>query len=170
MTLSFKMTTADYLQGFKIKTKKCKLSKKSISVAIALVAVMLDVSLFSLKQSYYGVVMLVGMLLAGVLTIIGHNKQRVMMFEASPILTGEHTVIADDSALKILNSFEMMSVPWKDLYYAKLTKDLLIILPTYRKGVIVINRDTYKGEELDSLIALISTKAKLEGVKDEKHI
>ena len=170
MRLTFKMTPDDYFEGFILKTKICKIKNRALPIIPLIIGLILDASLFLQKELYYGFAMLGLLILFAVLSVISYYKRKVYLYENSVILTGRHTIVAEEDSLQILNSFEKMVVPWNSVYYVKLTKDLLIIIPTYRKGLVVINRNDYSGDELDNIIDFIKSKVDVKGVNDEKHI
>jgi len=84
----------------------------------------------------------------------------------SPVLRGRHTLCIYDEGLEIINGYEKIFTPWESLFDYKEDDKRVIIMPSFRKGLIVINKQTENSGELDAfLTSLKEHMAKKEGAK-----
>lgn len=153
MKLSFKMTADDYYQGFKLKLNDIGNKNKIISLIIVLAIFCIAGIIFG--AAYYVIFLAV---LAAVMLILMPLLQKNTIkkqFESSVILNGTHTICTYTDGLEIINSYEKIFVPWQSIFSVRLNENNLIIMPTFRKGIFVINRRKYQGSELDELINII---------------
>lgn len=153
MKLSFKMTAEDYYQGFKLKLNDIANKNKIISLIIVL-AIFCIIGLI-IGATYYVIFLAVLAAAMLILTPVLQKKAIKKQFENSIILNGMHTIYTYDEGLEIINSYEKIFVPWQSIFSVKLTENCLIIVPTFRKGIFVINRQAYQNSGLDSLINII---------------
>lgn len=164
MKLSFNMNADDYYLGFEYKMNKNNMVKiKPSVISIILLLIIMNVCYIILKLPIYTLLLVdifVIVMPAGAL--ISRKKTVKNQFNTSVILHDTHTIQTYDEGIEVINSYEKMFAPWQSIFAVKNTAKYLIVLPTYRKGVFVINKEQYAGEELDALIKLLQTKTNVE--------
>lgn len=162
MKYSFYMNADNYCYAFSYMLKKTKRYSNLLITAVISSIYMIALSAL-LHRILIGIA---GSVIFFALTFTAKyfNKKAIKtQFMSSPILTGLHTLTAYDEGLEIINSYEKMFVPWQSIYDIKDETDKLIILPTYRKGVIVIDKLSADKQELNSFMSLLLGNTGKEG-------
>ena len=67
-----------------------------------------------------------------------------------------------DEGVELINSYEKVFAPWQSIFAVKETPEYIIILLSFSKGMAVINKQRYAGNELDSVIGTIKSKVPIE--------
>lgn len=166
MEFSFNMTAQDYYFGWSQKVKKMNNSKKQILQNVLLIAAALLLSVLAsviIKDVFYtiGFVILIAAICA--VKISGRKKAVQNQFNESAVLQSKHTLRTYSEGLEIINSYEKMFVPWKSVYFAGENDRYFIILPTYAKGVLAIDKNRFASQELDKIKAEILSITHFEG-------
>lgn len=154
------MTAEEFYEGWKYKLKKNNRNNKKTIFLFPLLAVFLCLSIY-IKEYLF---LFYFILFAGFL-IFNHFMQKkgiMSQFNSSPIIAGEQTAVLYEEGIEFINSYEKMFVPWQSIYAVRQDSQCLIILPTYRKGLFVISKERYKGNELDSLVCALQKNIKIE--------
>lgn len=148
MKYSFFMNADDYTKAFLYKLEVCKLNDKTPIIVVFLCLIAL-ICLTLLQKSYLGVIYFVLLLIS--LFFIQNLKRKSIkkQFFQSPVLRGRHTLCIYDEGLEIINSYEKIFTPWESIYHFKEDDKKVILLPTFRKGVLVINKDNTDKEQLE---------------------
>lgn len=162
MKLTFKMTGEEYYLGVKY-----KMSKGDTLSGSRLFILLLNCVLLLLIGELFGFT-------AGAVTIIicisvfmslqkkMQKKSVIQEYNFSRTLSGENTVRLYGEGIEIFNSFEKIYTPWQSVFAVKETDRALIILPTYRKGVFVINKEKYKSPELERITDALRRNVRFE--------
>lgn len=166
MELSFNMTAQDYYTAWEIKNKIInKDEKKRVRILLTILIAVMVLSLLNalISKNISGFVfpfILVALMLASVAIRISGRKRTVSnQFNESAVLQSMHTIRTYSEGLEIINSYEKMFVPWKSIYYAGENDTHFIILPTYVKGIIAIDKGRFASPELDRIkLEILSSK------------
>lgn len=151
MKYSFFMNADDYYLGYKFKIKKAKTGDNNFITSLIL-SVLVLLCFYMADKVYYGILFFVFMMLMSTFAA-GMKKNAVKrQFSASPVLTGMHTASIYGEGLEIINGYEKIFTPWKSIYAVKNDSQRLIILPTYRKGIIVINKNSEDKSEIENFV------------------
>jgi hypothetical protein len=161
MKLTFRMTAEEFNLGMKLKLEKNNHSNRSLSIIVAIL-IIFDIIIFAFSKDISSIIFFAVLLILILLSAIFRKKATQRQFNMSPILRGEHTICTYDEGLEILNGYEKIFTPWQSIFCVTETPKYLYILPTYRKGVFVINKETYKSNELDEIIATLHSRANVE--------
>lgn len=151
MKYSFYMNADDYYQGYKFKLKKAKIGDWNFVTALILSAVVVF-CFFMADKIYYGVLFFAFIMVMGISAQAMKKNAVKRQFMASPVLTGLHTLTIYDEGLEVINGYEKIFTPWKSIYAVKEKDERLIILPSYRKGIIVMNKNGSDKAEFDSFL------------------
>ena len=158
--LTFKMTAEEFYLGWKYKLKKNNFNNIKPVFIIPLLIVFLLLTLY-IKNYFYFVYFF---FFAGLIIFnnIMQKKSIISQFYSLPNMSGEQTIVLYDEGIEFINSYEKMFVPWQSIFAVKQDSGNLIIVPTFRKGLFVINKERYKGSELDALIFALQRNVKIE--------
>lgn len=148
------MNADSYYIGYKYKLKKCKLSDKSAIYTLILAVVAL-VCFILANQPFYGAFFFGFIVVMNIFNAMIKKNAVKKQVLSSPVLSGMHTLSVNDSGIEIFNSYEKIYAPWKSIFSIKNQKDRLIILPTFRKGIIVIDKNEENRQELDQIITAL---------------
>lgn len=162
MTLTFKMTADEFYSGWKFKKKKGKLNNTAHTIIFIVAAIGFLVLGIITKDILLALFSTAFMIIAYSSIFIFEKKSITQEYNFSRILNDEHTIKLYDEGIEFFNSFEKIYTPWQSLFAVKETKDNLIILPTFRKGIFVINKSRYSGENLDKIISALQKNIKIE--------
>ena len=88
----------------------------------------------------------------GVSGVYMEKKSVIRQYEYSPIFSGEQTVRIFDEGVELINSYEKVFAPWQSVFAVMETPKYIKILPTFCKGIAVISKERYGGEELDGIM------------------
>lgn len=161
MKLTFKMTGEEYYRAWKYKCKKGSINNKNwiFSVILTIITILLVIVLKSGILLY----ILAGMLLfTAIFYNMSEKRSVINQFNYSPINNGDHTVAIYDEGVELINSYEKVFAPWQSIFAVKETHEYIIILLSFSKGMAVINKQRYAGNELDSVIGTIKSKVPIE--------
>ncbi len=164
MKITFQMTENEFYLGWKYKNNTGKMSNYAGAVLVAVICLCVSAVGVARALPFLAVT---GICISGAVLFGTFNRQkkRVMQeYRYSAVINGEHTIIADNDRITLINSFEKMSVPYSKIFAFKETKDYLFIMPTFRKGIAVINKERYGGDDLTK-IAEVLKKSKEEAAK-----
>lgn len=158
------MTADDYLVGYNYKMNKCKLANNKTFIALAiLVLLCANVVLFFMNAHFVNYIITNAIIIFLLLITFNSRKNTIKkQFLSSVILNDTHTIRIYDEGLEFINSYEKIFAPWQSIFSVKMTEKYLFILPTYRKGLFVIDKQKYAGEELNALIETLQTKTSVE--------
>lgn len=165
MKYSFFMNADDYTKAFRYKLKKCRLESNALKTSVVLCLIALVCFAFA-QQVLTGIIYFVvlGLFYIFISSFVTKNIKR--QFLMSPVLRGRHTLCIYDEGLEIINGYEKIFTPWESLFDYKEDDKRVIIMPSFRKGLIVINKQTENSGELDAfLTSLKAHMAKKEGAK-----
>lgn len=162
MKYSFYMNADNYCDAFRYKLKKTKRDNKIVlySILIAAVMILLSILFEGAQMLYIGAVI---MIFSGVLVNSVNKKSIKAQFLSSPALTSVHTLTIFDEGLEIINSYEKMFVPWQSIYDIKNDTDKITIIPTYRKGLVVIDKINADRDELNAFLSVLLSHTGKEG-------
>lgn len=149
MKYSFLMNADDYYIGYKFKLKKAKIREWNFLTALILSVIALFCFIMA-QKIYIGIIFFIFLMAMSFFAEAMKKTALKRQFMMSPVLTGTHTASIYDEGLEIINGYEKIFTPWKSIYAVKEDSQRLIILPTYRKGIIVINKNTENKNELDA--------------------
>lgn len=163
MEFSFNMTAQDYYTAWKIKNKIInKNTNKILFTAMTVILVIIAIlSFFAvlLTKNLYLLMYVIGYFLLYLVFIAarisGRKRTASNQFNESAVLQSMHTIRTYSEGLEIINSYEKMFVPWKSIYYVSENDTHFIILPTYAKGIIAIDKSRFASPELDRIKAEI---------------
>lgn len=158
--LTFKMTADDFYTGWKYKLKKN--NRNNTTGLFLLPALFVFFIMTALTKKYFFLFYII--LIAG-FTIINSAVQKKSIktqFYSSPILTSEQTIVIYDEGIELINSYEKMFIPWRGIFAVKQDSKNLIIMPTYRKGIFVINKERYNGSDLNNIIFALQQNIRIE--------
>ncbi len=161
MKLTFKMTGEEYYRAWKYKCKKGSMNNQNwiFSVILAIITVIFIVVMKTGIMLY----MLAGILLfTAVFYKMSEKRSVINQFNYSPINNGDHTVAIYDEGVELINSYEKVFAPWQSIFAVKETPEYIIILLSFSKGMAVINKQRYSGDELNSIISTIKSKVRIE--------
>lgn len=161
MKLTFKMNGEEYYRAWKYKCKKGSINNQNriFAVILAIITVIFIVVMKAGIMLY----MLAGMLLfTSVFYNISEKRAVINQFNSSPINIGDHTVAIYDEGVELINSYEKVFAPWQSIFAVKETPEYIIILLSFSKGMAVINKQRYGGNELDDIISKIKSKVNIE--------
>jgi hypothetical protein len=161
MKLTFRMNAEEFNLGMKLKLNKNN-NKNTIFYIFSLSILILDIILYYATKDILSLLIFVFYIIGLFIILAIRNKSLKKQFLMSPILNGEHTICTYDEGIEIINSYEKIFTPWQSIFCVKETPKYLFIIPTYRKGVFVINKETYKSNELDEIIATLHSRANVE--------
>ena len=161
MKLTFKMTGEEYYLGWKYKRKKGSLNRHTAVLSIAL-AIILVVMSIVLKVDYYSYLFAGLLIITGVSGVYMEKKSVIRQYEYSPIHSGEQTVRIFDEGIELINSYEKVFTPWQSVFAVMETPKYIKILPTFCKGIAVISKERYSGDELESIINTLRAHVKVE--------
>lgn len=159
MEFSFNMTAQDYYTAWKIR-KKIISNNKNKGLLIAMIVILVIIAILTffavlLTKNLYHLIYVIGyFLLIAVFVaarISGRKRTVSNQFNESAVLQSMHTIRTYSEGLEIINSYEKMFVPWKSIYYASENDTHFIILPTYAKGIIAIDKSRFASPELDRI-------------------
>lgn len=158
MKLTFKMTGEEFYHGFRYKVNKTGMGETAqIAVIIAIIIAFTVFTVLKLIDFYLSIfVVLLAIFYA--VQMITNKKSVIRDYEISPILNDEHTINIYDEGIELINSYEKIYAPWQSVFSFKETSKELIILPTLSRGVAVINKERYAGNELQNLINVLKSK------------
>lgn len=163
MKLTFKMTGEEYYLGVKYRRSKGdSLSRRVLLLVVLfncaaalLVGVLLDIMA--------GAVTIIICMAAFVFLLLFMQKKSIIQeYNFSRTLSGENTVRLYGEGIELFNSYEKIYTPWQSVFAVKETDKALIILPTYRKGVFVINKEKYKSPELERITDALRRNVRFE--------
>lgn len=154
MKYSFKMEADDYTKAFFYKLKVCKLNDNAPAIAVFLCLVAL-ICLTLVQKAYLGAIYFVLLLLSMLFVEQIKRKSVIKQFSMTPILSGVHTFCIYDEGLEVINGYEKIFTPWESIYHFNENDKRVIILPTFRKGVFVINKETADKAELDEFLTAL---------------
>ncbi len=171
MEFSFNMTAQDYYDAWSIKNKIINNNaKKKYWIALTAAVIMillLTLLLTAITKNLYHMLFFIGYILLIVILIAvknsGRKKAVQNQFNESAVLQSKHTLRTYSEGLEILNSYEKMFVPWKSVYFAGENDRYFIILPTYAKGILAIDKNRFASQELDKIKAEILGITHFEG-------
>lgn len=163
MKLTFKMTGEEYFLGWKYKLKKGKLTENN-SIKTLLLALIVLVCAVIFKFDYYMFFFIATLVVIAVLEKQTEKRAVIREFERSPILNSNHTIKLYDEGLEVINGYEKVFSPWKNVFAVQIDSTYIKILPTFRKGIIVINKDKYAGNELSEIIDTLRSNVNVEEV------
>lgn len=166
MKYSFFMDADDYTKAFLYKLKKCKKIEINFFKWAMILFFIALVCFVLLNKTLTGIIYFVVLSLCSILINSYKNKGIKRQFLMSPVLRGRHTLCIYDEGLEIINGYEKIFTPWESLFDYKEDDKRVIIMPSFRKGLIVINKQTENSGELDAfLTSLKEHMAKKEGAK-----
>jgi hypothetical protein len=161
MKLTFRMNAEEFNLGMKLKLNKTKNTNKALylfSLCIFILNILLCYATKEILSLLIFVFYIIGLLV--ILAI--RNKSLKKQFLMSPIVNGEHTIATYDEGIEIINSYEKIFAPWQSIFCVKETPKYLFIIPTYRKGVFVIDKDRYNSDKLNELISVLKIRVNVE--------
>ncbi len=158
MKLTFKMTGEEFYHGFKYKVNKTGMGEFVQLLLIGIIMVTFIVLTVLKIFDYYLTVFVVLLGLFYVAQVVTNKKGIIRDYEMSPILNDEHTINIYDEGIELINSYEKVYAPWQSVFSYKETSKELIILPTLSRGVAVISKERYNGNELQNLINTLKSK------------
>lgn len=161
MKLTFKMTGEEYYRGWKYKCKKGSINKKNwiFTVILTVITVILIIVLKAGIMMYMLAALL---LLSAVFYNVWEKRSVINQFNCSPINSSEHTISIYEDGVELINSYEKVFVSWQSVFAVRQTPEYMIILPSFSKGIAVINKQRYAGNELDRIINIIKAKVNIE--------
>lgn len=159
MELNFKMTAEDYYLGLCLKREKNNIKNDIDFSPYILLAVFFIISAVYFKSLLY-----IGMDIVFAVVFVIFQKRNmkksfIKQYETSAVLKSRHTLRTYSEGLEIINSYEKVFVPWQGLFHVENNEKYLLILPTYQKGIIAVNKSKYGGNELDAMIEFIRSNA-----------
>lgn len=161
MKLTFKMTGEEYYLGWKYKRAKGSINKRTPLLSIILAIILIVISII-LKVDYYSYIFAVLLIVTGIFGVYMEKKSVIRQYEYSPIFSGEQTVRIFDEGIELINSYEKVFTPWQSVFAVMETPKYIKILPTFCKGIAVISKDRYRGEELDGIINAVRAHVRVE--------
>lgn len=163
------MTGEEYYAGWKYKTKKGSLDRHFLlrsAISAALVVIFAVIC----KAEFYVYLLAVMLLIMGIVGESSNKKAVIREFEYSPVLSGEHTLRIYDEGIELINSYEKVFAPWQSVFAVEETPEYIKILPAFCKGIAVISKERYAGEELDGIIRAIKANIRIEEGKKDGRI
>ncbi|MCM1114839.1 MAG: hypothetical protein NC397_05010 [Clostridium sp.] len=160
MKFSFNMTAEDFYIGWKYKLKKN--NRNNASGILLLPVLILFFILMVYTKEFFTLSYIILVVLFMLVNHALQKKSIKSQFYSSPVLTGEQTIVLYDEGIELINSYEKMFVPWKGIFSIKQDSKNLIIMPTFRKGIFVINKERYSGSDLDNMIFALQQNVKIE--------
>lgn len=160
MKFSFNMTAEDFYIGWKYKLKKN--NRNNTSGILLLPVLILFFILMAYTKEFFTLSYIILVVLFMLVNHALQKKSIKSQFYSSPVLTGEQTIVLYDEGIELINSYEKMFVPWKGIFAIKQDSKNLIIMPTFRKGIFVINKERYRGSDLDNIISALQQNVKIE--------
>lgn len=164
MKYSFYMNPDEYCQGYKFKMKKSKLGYFGLK-GVLIFAVIAALCFLLAKEAGYAVLSFAVITVAGIISEYTKSMAVKRQFSLSPVLTGLHTLTIYDEGLEIINGYEKIFAPWKSIYAFKEQDGRLIVLPTYRKGIIVLTLNKSNSELMEFVKNLKNHLDFKEGIK-----
>lgn len=161
-SISFKMTGEEYYLGWKYKLNKGKIQTKGTAAAIILFGILLVVLGFAFDYELVAFIAVVFSIVMAVMQQSIQKKIIIQEYTFSKVLNGENTLKLYGEGIELINSYEKIYTPWQSIFAVKETGQSLIILPTFRKGVFVIDKSRYMSEELENIIASLRKNIRLE--------
>lgn len=164
MKLSFKMNVQDYCKIWQVKLNKMNDLKKRIPVLIFLIIIFcLDlICLFFIKNYIIAEFIVLFFALCFVFLFTYRKKAMIKQYEQSAVAKSIYTICTYNDGLEILNSYEKMFVPWQSIYYVKNTEKYILILPTYRKGAVAIDKSRQDSDKINELISILKNHTAVE--------
>lgn len=165
MKYSFFMNADDYAEAFVYKLKKCRIDYKT-SIFLTVLCSIALICYILIDKAFLGIAFFVIIHLLNIFTENFKKKNVKQQFLMSPVLRGRHTLCIYDEGLEIINGYEKIFTPWESLYDYKEDDKKVIIMPSFRKGLVIINKQKENSGELNAfLTALKEHMAKKEGAK-----
>lgn len=165
MSLTFRMTAEDYNAVWEYKNKKCLGINKTRQILIFI----LSIVLLAVCAYFYSIYLFVSVSALGIAALAAsaaaRKRRSENIFLHSPVLMSEFTVKTDEKQLQIINGYEKISVPWQSVFSVKETKKHILILPTYMKGSVAINKESCRGKDLENLLSVLKENCKTEAVE-----
>ncbi|MCC8072595.1 MAG: hypothetical protein LIO62_00495 [Clostridiales bacterium] len=162
MKLTFKMTGDEYYLGWKTKLNMMKMRDYSFFFTAALAVLLFAVTII-LKFDYAMFIFTVLILFFAILRRVTEKRSIIQEYNFSKTLSGEYTIKLYEDGVEVISSYEKIFTPWQALFAVIEKGENLIILPTFRKGVFVINKNRYSSKELDEIISSLSAHTKIKG-------
>lgn len=161
MEMNFNMTARDYYTATRTRNKKLNDSKSKIviSVLLCFCCVFLSVMLFAVTKDVVYLGICIALFAAIMMFNLTNTKKTVMKtFDESPVAQSMHTIRTYNDGLEIINSYEKIFVPWQSIYMIEDTATHFVIMPTYTKGAIAIDKQKFASPQLDGIIAEIKSR------------
>lgn len=160
MNIKFRMTDEEFYLGWNYKKKKSKLTRTTLLITITALCIGFFIFGIISKLYYFAIT---PVCIGGAIFFMGYyfEKKSIMQeYRFSPYINGEYTLHLIDEGLSIVSSYEKLFVPYGNIFAFEDTKDYVYLIPTFRKGIFVINKERYAGEELDNAIKFLNEKCR----------
>lgn len=162
MEINFNMTAEDYYLGWCLKNKKTK-SQKGMNIVYYIAIIMFCIiAVVYFKSALYLILSVVFLIVFLLIQKNSIKKNIIRQYEMSAVLKSMHTIRTYNEGLEIINSYEKMFIPWQSIFYIENTETHLIILPTYQKGIIAVNKSNFGGEKLNSIIETVKNMTRIQ--------
>lgn len=146
MKYSFKMNAEDYAEAYLQKYKTIKLHDGT-SVTLIIFIIIFLVCLGLLAKPFVGAIFTALI----ILYILAFTKIRKSVikntFYSSPSLFTVQTMRIYDEGLEIINGYEKMFTPWQSIYYFKEDAKKVTVMASFRKGTVIINKQTQENTQ-----------------------